>query len=62
MKGKWKAYSGMQIDGVNHYIAGRQLDLSKPLHGGNVEYHGDYSKDRDAVVALCDRLNVGGSE
>lgn len=57
--GKWKPYS-QRIDSVMMYIAGRQKDMSQPLHGGNVEYAGGYSAYRDAVVAVCDRLNEEG--
>jgi len=58
MKGRWKAYS--QVIGDSRlYIAGRQLDLSQPVHGGNIEYSGDYSEDRDAVNELCNKLNEG---
>ena len=56
MKGKWKPYS--QVIGAEMvYIAGRQLDLAKPLHGGNIEYTGGYTPLRDAIVSLCELLN-----
>lgn len=54
--GEWKPYSQV-IGGVSMYITGRQKDMSKPLHSGNIEFAGGYSEDRDAVVAICDRLN-----
>lgn len=53
---EWKPYSQV-IGGVSMYIAGRQKDMSKSLHGGNIEFTGGYSEDRDAVAAVCDRLN-----
>ena len=39
------------------YIAGRQLDLDQPLHGGNVEYSGEYLEDRGAVEMQVAELN-----
>lgn len=55
-KGKWEPYSQM-INDQYMYIAGRQKDLSKPLHSGNIEYAGGYAVDRAAVAAVCDILN-----
>jgi len=56
VKGKWKPYS--QVIGEERmYIAGRQLNMDKPLHGGNVEYSGTYTGNRKAVEALCESLN-----
>ena len=37
-KGEWKVMS-QYIGSEKMYIVGRQLDESKPLHGGNVEYY-----------------------
>lgn len=45
MKGKWKAYC-QSFDGNMEYIAGRQLDLERPLHGGNIEHRGGYSTNK----------------
>ena len=56
MMGEWKVYSQV-VSGVRLYIVGRQLDMSEPLHGGNVEYRGDYSQDEKQVQSLCDELN-----
>lgn len=56
MKGKWKAYC-QYINDKMQYIAGRQLDISKPLYGGNVEYVGTYNENKEAVDFLCDELN-----
>ena len=39
------------------YIVGRQLDESKPLHGGKVEECGSYTDERDACEALAASLN-----
>lgn len=54
--GKWKVMS-QQLAGRKMYIVGRQLDESKPLHGGNVEYCGSYTDDREACEALAASLN-----
>jgi hypothetical protein len=56
MKSEWKPYSNV-INGEKMYIAGRQLDADSPLHSGNVEFCGQYEKDRDAVLARCEGLN-----
>lgn len=61
MKGKWKTYS-QYIGDRWLYIAGRQLDMSKPLHGGNVEYANGYTEDEASVVELCERLNAEEGE
>ena len=53
----WKPH-GMTINGEKMYIAARRKDISKPLHGGNVEQCGEYISDRDAVQMQCDRLNA----
>ena len=37
--GKWKVFSNvMPIGGEKMYTVGRQKDLDKPLHSGNIEY------------------------
>lgn len=56
MQGKWKAYS-QYIGDTYMYIAGRQKDMSKPLHGGNIEYKGQYEESEEKVTALCETLN-----
>jgi hypothetical protein len=33
------------------------LDLNKPLHGGNVEYRGEYIEDLAAAENLVAELN-----
>lgn len=55
-RGKWKVFSNY-INGFKHYIVGRQLDESKPLHGGNVEYHGGYTTNKEEAQAGADFLN-----
>ena len=56
LKSVWKVYTNI-IDGVKQYIVGRQMDISQPLHSGNVEYHGGYTTDKAAAEALCITLN-----
>lgn len=55
--GTWKPHS-MTINGETKHIAARVKDPSKPTHAGNIENHGEYTTDRDAVQALCDKLNA----
>ena len=45
------------INGIKFYIVGRQLDERRPLHGGNVEYHGGYTDNRLEAEAGADFLN-----
>lgn len=59
MAGPWRILS-QEINGRMMYIAGRQKDLSEPLHSGNVEYHGMYSDNYDRVEALVAELNARG--
>jgi len=56
--GTWKVYSNV-IGDKKMYIAGRQKDMSKPLHSGNVEYSGEYEVDRDVTQRRVDELNGG---
>ena len=56
MPGQWRIMS-QDINGRRMYIAGRQLDLNEPLHGGNVEYYGGYSDSRGSVEDLVAELN-----
>lgn len=55
-KGKWKVMS-QPINGIKFYNVGRQLDESRPLHSGNVEYHGGYTDNKDRAQADADYLN-----
>lgn len=57
--GQWRVLSQV-IDGERLYIAGRLLDPTQPLHGGNVEYSGVYLPDRDEVEKQVAELNAGG--
>ena len=56
MKSEWKVYSNV-IGDEKQYIVGRQLDTSKPLHGGNVEYKSGYTTNKDVAHALAYSLN-----
>ena len=55
-KGKWKVMS-QYIGSEKMYIVGRQLDESKQLHSGNVEYHGGYTNYKEKAQATADFLN-----
>ncbi len=59
----WRVFSQV-IDDRRMYIAGRLRNPTQPLHGGNVEYSGEYMTDRDAVEARVAELNaaLGGQE
>jgi len=59
MTGQWRVLSQI-IDGQRRYIAGRQLDPTQPLHGGNVEYAGGYTTDRELIEILVADLNASG--
>ena len=56
MPGPWRVMS-QDIGGGRMYIAGRQIDLNQPLHGGNVEYSEGYLGDRDIVMKRVAKLN-----
>ena len=48
MPGPWRIFS--QVLGDRRvYIIGRLRDPAQPLHGGNVEYSGEYTEDRTAA-------------
>ena len=53
----WRVFSQV-IDDRRIYIAGRLRDPTQPLHGGNVEYSGEYTTDRDVVEARVAELNA----
>lgn len=53
----WRVFSQV-IEDRRIYIAGRLRDPTQPLHGGNVEYAGEYMTDRDAVEARVAELNA----
>jgi len=53
----WQIMSQV-INDRKMYIAGRQLDPTQPLHGGNVEYAGGYTTDRELIEILVADLNA----
>ena len=53
----WRVFSQV-IEDRRIYIAGRLRDPTQPLHGGNVEYSGRYTADRDVVEARVAELNA----
>ena len=55
-KGIWKVFS-QYIGSKKMYIVGRQIDMAKTLHSGNIEYAGDYTADRAACEKTADYLN-----
>lgn len=57
MPGPWRAFS-QNINYRTMYIAGRQIDPTQPLHGGNVEYYGMYSENRESVEQQVSELNA----
>ena len=57
MSGTWWRVFSQVIGGKKMYIVGRQLDPNKPLHGGNVEYRGEYIEDLAAAETLVAELN-----
>ena len=59
MTGDWQIMSQV-INDRKMYIAGRQKNSDEPLHGGNVEYSGAFSDNRDEIAELVAALNVGG--
>lgn len=58
MAGPWQIMSQV-INDRKMYIAGRQKNPGEPLHGGNVEYSGAFSDNRDEIAELVVALNVG---
>jgi len=47
----------MVLDDVYKHIATRILDISEPIHGGNIEHIGGYTSDKESVEKLCNYLN-----
>lgn len=57
MVGKWRLFS-QYINGEKLCIVGRQRDISKILHSGNIEYaEGAKYTDEATAQALADELN-----
>lgn len=55
-KGIWKVFKQV-IAGEKQYIVGRQIDMTKPLHSGNIEYFGEYTTCRSSCEKSADFLN-----
>lgn len=53
MKGIWKVIRNPMAG----YIVARVRDTSKPMHSGNIEYHGKYSDNREELERIADELN-----
>jgi len=62
MMGAWKVLSN-SINGKRMYIIGRVLDETKPMHGGNVEYHGGYVEEsqKEAAEETAIAMNSKGN-
>ncbi len=56
-KSKWKVQCNT-IGGKYLYIAYRVIDMSKPVHSGNIEHHGEYTENKEEVQKLVDELNA----
>ena len=54
--GKWKVFSN-HICGEKFYRVGRVIDTDKPVHSGNLEYAGDYVRDRESCEKVAAVLN-----
>lgn len=55
-KGIWKVFSLVSA-GEKQYIVGRQIDVAKPLHSGNIEYFGECTTCRGSCEKVADYLN-----
>jgi len=53
---KWRVFSN-PINGVKMFIVGRVIDSNKPVHSGNVEYHGEYVKSQHEAYETAMTLN-----
>lgn len=60
-KGKWVAY-GKERDGLTMYRAARIADTSQPLCDANMDFYGDYSPDKEAILSICRELERGSGE
>ena len=53
MKGKWFVMKNPMAG----YIVARMKDLNEIMHSGNLEYHGEYSDDKEKCQIVADELN-----
>lgn len=56
MKSEWYVQQNL-IAGEDLFIACRVRDTSKVVHSGSLEHYGQYSKDRQQVQEIVDKLN-----
>ena len=56
MKSEWYVQRN-PVAGEDLFIACRERDTSKVVHSGNLEHHGHYSKYRQHVPEIVDKLN-----
>lgn len=52
-RGLWKVMKNP----CGGYIVARVKDVSKTVHGGNLEYYGDYGENKAEKQAIADKLN-----
>ena len=57
IKSVWKVQSNYIAGLGERYIAYRVLDVSQPVHSGNVEHYGEYSENEEEVRKIVDELN-----
>ena len=57
VKSAWKVQCN-PIGGKYYYIAYRILDVSKPVHSGNIEHYGEYSENQAEIKKLVAELNA----
>ncbi len=50
------------VAGERLYIVARLRDREQIQHSGNMEYHGSYSKDKEAQERIAAQLNGRGGQ
>lgn len=50
------------VAGEYLYIVARLRDREQIQHSGNMEYHGGYSKDKEALEKVATQLNQKGGQ
>lgn len=56
-KSAWKVQCN-PINGKYMFIAFRIIDVSKPIHSGNIEHYGECSENKEEIQKLVDELNA----
>ncbi len=56
MHGEWKVISNIIAD-KKFYRVSRQIDTSKILHSGNIQFVTDYLEDKELAKKIADTLN-----